>query len=288
MLISQILNYFDCKNSEDKGMGLKPCKFDGKTPRTLILPVKGTKIPASTEFDLEYLQGLQQQNKVRVLQGVTDFTDSTPANDRTTRATTGDMSVSLKHPYLYDITFDNGINFYQAVALLSGNDEYDLIRVDDAGNLLGARDKDGSFRGLDMGMVDPGPYKSGNETSFVLTVQVSRQDFDRNAAGINAENLDFYAKRDLDDYNDVILTIDPLSVGGTTISWSGFLVDGTHSLEGTTASNYLLTKTVAGVTTTVAMTVYAYNADTKKNSATIPAAVAGVLFKGKEASVIVA
>ena len=277
MTILEILNYIGCSLSTLLGTGLKACGFNLKTPRTIYLFTKGLKVSPSTEFDLDYIQSQQQQEDIIILQGVVDFVDNTPDNDRVTRAATGEMRTTLKHPYLWTFTFDNGINFHKALVLLSGNDRYDIGFSDDTGNFLGAKDKDGSFRGLDMGMLDTGKYVAGNENSQSITIQIDRNDFDTNAAWIDAESLTFNPKRDLDGWNDVNITLNPLAVGATTITWKAFLVDGSHPFSGTVVGNYLLQKTVSGVTTTVAMTgPITYDTNTQNFSATIPAAVAGI------------
>jgi len=310
MTVAEILNVFSCGLNDLLGAGLKACKFDLKSPATLYRLKKGIKYAPGTEINLEFINEQIQIGNIRVLQGVVDFADATPDNERITRASTGKMRTSLKHPYLLTFTFDNGIAWFKAVNGMDGNENADYWIADDAGNLLVSTDRQGNLCGLNGIMFETGKYLIGNENSQTVTIQIDRQSFDKFVSGIDAENLDFTSSTDVDDFNEVVLTIDPLVVGATTISFSAKLIDGTHNLEGLTDTDLLLRKTVANVVTTVPITGLVYNATTEKYTGTIASAVAGIygiqtidttttpdsniiivtgaLYRGKEATGIVA
>ena len=262
MTIGQILNLLACGLSQILGTGLAFCKFNFKQPKTIALVKKGYKFAPGDDFTLAAIQVLQQQGKAIILQGVTDFVDGTPDNDRRTFAATGKMTTTLKHPYMWTFTFDNGIQFYKALVALESNEQYDIILFDVAGNALLAKDSQGNGRGLDLGLLDTGKYVIGNENSQTITVQVDRYSFDSQVAWIEAKNLDFIPGQDLDGYNDVAIVIVAPTNGATTINFSVHVGDGSIEgtpklvpLEGLVTADLLLQKTVAGVTTTVSKTL---------------------------------
>jgi hypothetical protein len=217
-LFSTIINKVSCGLAELLGTGLKFCKFDFRTPSVIALVQKGLKILPGDDFNLAYVQALQQQGKATILKGVVDFADNTPDNDRGTRAATGKMFTTLKHPYMWTFTFDNGLNFYKAITKLDSNEQYDIILFDTKGDVLMSMDAQGNGRGLDLGLLDTGKYVIGNENSQTITVQVDRQNFDNTVSWITNENLDFNAGQDLDGYNDVELAmVAPANLATTVV-----------------------------------------------------------------------
>lgn len=202
-----------CGAAELLGTGLKFCSFNLKQPKVLVLLQKGYKFDDAAIFNLALIQGLQQEGKAIVLAGIVDFTDGTPDNDRITRASTGKMRTSLKHPYMWTFTFDNGIYFYKALVALESNERYDIIVFDVEGNALLSLNKQGKAGGLDLGMLDAGKYVIGNENSQSITVQVDRTNFDTTVAWIEGKAMDFIANDDLDGYNDVEIELTAPSAG---------------------------------------------------------------------------
>jgi len=261
MTIAQILNLLSCGLGQLMGTGLKFCKFNFKQPAVLVFLQKGTKFAPGDEFDLAAMQLLQQKGVATILKGVVDFANGTPENDRRTFASTGKMTDTLLHPYMWTFTFDNGLSFFKASTLLASNEAYDFMMFDVAGNLLLAKDKaTGGARGLDLGLLSTGAYVIGNENSSSITVQVDRFDFDQNVAWITSENLGYTANQDLDGYNNIDIVIPAAPVdGATTINFSVLVGDSPKkvALEGLAATDFLLQKTVGGVTTTVTKTMAA-------------------------------
>lgn len=204
---SEIINKVNCGAAELLGTGNKFCKFDLRTPSVIVLLEKGLKVLPSDTFDLSYIQDLQQKGRAIVLKGIVDFTDNTPDNDYGTRAATGEMYTTLKHPYQWMFTFDNGLYFHKALATLESNSQYDIVLFDIKGDALMAVDGAGNGVGLDLGILSTGKYVIGNENAQTIMVQVDRVSFDADAAWITQENLGFRASRDLDGYNDVTLAI---------------------------------------------------------------------------------
>lgn len=217
---SQIINKVNCGAGELLGTGNKFCKFDLRTPSVILLLEKGYKIAPSDVLDLTYIQELQQKGKGIVLKGIVDFADNTPDNDYGTRAATGKMYTTLKHPYQWMFTFDNGLYFHKALAALESNEQYDIVLFDEKGDALLAKDGQGNGVGLDLGILSTGKYVIGNENAQSIMVQVDRVSFDADAAWITQENLGFRANRDLDGYNDVTITIAAPADTDTTINFT--------------------------------------------------------------------
>jgi len=217
---SEIIKKVSCGASELMGTGTKFCKFDLKTPSVIALVEKGLKIPAATDFNLAYVKELQQKGQAIILKGIIDFTDNTPDNDYGTRAATGKMYTTLKHPYQWMFTFDNGLNFHKALTKLDSNEQYDIILFDIKGDALLAVDGSGNGVGLDLGLLASGKYVIGNENAQTIMVQVDRVSFDSDAAWISNENLDFRADRDLDGYNDVTVAMTAPANLATTVTFT--------------------------------------------------------------------
>ena len=201
--ISQIVNNLSCGANALMGTGTKFCPQDIKNPTLVVFVEKGTKIAPADDFNLAYMQELQQTGKAIVLSNVVSFTDNTGENETGTRESTGIKYGTMLLPYDLTFVFDNGIHFYKALAKLEGSKNYDIFIFDVKNDMFGALDRQGNFKGLDCQYVGIGNYKIGKENSQSLMVQVSRSQFDNDVAGIANENLDFTAEQDLDGYNDI-------------------------------------------------------------------------------------
>jgi hypothetical protein len=217
-LISQIVNNLSCGANELMGTGTKFCPQDIENPTVVVFAEKGTKIAPADDFNLAYLQDLQQKGQVIILNGVVSFTDNTAENETGTRESTGIKYGTMLPPYDFTFVFDNGIHFYKALAKLEGSKNYDMFIFDVKNDMFGALDRQGNFRGLDCQYVGVGSYKIGKENAQNLMVQLSRSDFDNNVAWIANENLDFTAEQDLDGYNDIDITLTAPANADTALS----------------------------------------------------------------------
>lgn len=219
-LISAILNKVSCGLSELLGTGQKFCKFDFRTPTTIVLLQKGYKIPPETDFNLEYIQELAQKGIAIIIDGVKGFTNNTPENTFGTYEATGEQYLTLKSPYMWQFTFNSGLYYYKALAKLESNGQYDILLFDTKGDMIGAMDNQGNLRGLDLGLFSVGAYIIGNDNTETVTVQVNRANFDNQVAWITNENLDFTASQDLDGYNDTTITLVAPADAATTVLFS--------------------------------------------------------------------
>ena len=205
--ISQIVNNLSCGANAQMGTGTKFCPQDIENPTVVVFAEKGTKIAPATDFNLAYFQEMQQKGKLIVLNGVVSFTDNTSENEVGTRESTGIKYGTMLPPYDFTFTFDNGLQYYKALAKLEGSKNYDMFLFDVKNDMFGALDRQGNFRGLDCQYIGVGSYKIGKENAQNLMVQLSRSDFDNSVAWIANENLDFTAEQDLDGYNDIDISL---------------------------------------------------------------------------------
>jgi len=247
-ILSLIMNLVACTLSNLLGTGLKACTFDFRTPSVVILLEKGYKILAGDIPNLAYFKILQQKGKCIILNGVVDFKDDTPADDLGKRASTGKEYLTLKHPYKWTFTFNNGLYFYKAMCALESNNRYDVILLDSKGDMLLSQDKQGNGRGLDLGILNNGKYMIGNDNENSMTVQIDRLDFDQNVSWIKAENLDF-SPSDIDGINDINIQIDA-TAPGTSLVFTPKLSDMNHLLEGLVVTNLRVKKNGATITPT--------------------------------------
>jgi len=218
-LISEIVNNLSCGANETLGTGTKFCPQDIENPTVVIFAEKGTKIAPADDFNLAYLQDLQQKGQVIILNGVVSFTDNTAENEVGTRESTGIKYGTMLPPYDFTFVFDNGIHFYKALTKLEGSKNYDMFVFDVKNDMFGALDRQGNFRGLDCQYIGVGSYKIGKENAQNLMVQLSRTDFDNNVGFIANENLDFTAEQDLDGYNDIDITLTAPANLATTLAF---------------------------------------------------------------------
>ena len=205
--ISQIVNNLSCGANTQMGTGTKFCPQDIENPTVVVFAEKGTKIAPATDFNLAYFQKMQQKGQLIVLNGVVSFTDNTSENEVGTRESTGIKYGTMLPPYDFTFTFDNGLQYYKALAKLEGSKNYDIFLFDVKNDMFGALDRQGNFRGLDCQYIGVGSYKIGKENAQNLMVQLSRSDFDNSVAWIANENLDFTAEQDLDGYNDIDISL---------------------------------------------------------------------------------
>jgi len=217
--ISTIVNNLSCGANAQMGTGTKFCPQDIENPTVVVFAEKGTKIAPEIDFNLAYFQEMQQKGQLIVLNGVVSFTDNTAENEVGTRESTGIKYGTMLPPYDFTFVFDNGIQFYKALAKLEGSKNYDIFIFDVKNDMFGALDRQGNFRGLDCQYIGVGGYKIGKENSQSLMVQVSRADFDNSVAWISNENLDFTAEQDLDGYNDIDIALTAPANLATTLDF---------------------------------------------------------------------
>ena len=299
MSLETQINTINCGANGVLGTGLAGCRIDRKRVTALGLVQKGFVF--AEEITKAYMQSLQVDGTLIMLQGVVSFEDSTADDNIITRAGSGIKVVAGKNPYEHTVTFDNGVNFHKALTSLSGYGNYDLVLFDVDNSMFFTVTKSGSPKGFTMGMFENGKYIGANGTDAssqsILLQLIDRAEIDERMSWINASELDF-SPSELTGVNEVLVTPNPI-VAGTSIVVSAFLLDKTHPVEGLLFGNFAVTKNGAANNPTVAV----YSSTTKKYTLTVGAMVAtdvievslngiiltlaDVLYKSNTASVIV-
>lgn len=300
MSLETQINTINCGANGVLGTGLAGCRIDRKRVTALGLVQKGFVF--AEEITKAYMQSLQVDGTLIMLQGVVSFEDSTADDNIITRAGSGIKVVAGKNPYEHTVTFDNGVNFHKALTSLSGYGNYDLVLFDVDNSMFFTATKSGSPKGFTLGMFENGKYMGANGTDAssqsILLQLIDRAEIDERMSWIESNELDF-SYGELTGVNEVIITPNPI-VAGTSIVVSAFLLDKTHPVEGLLFGDFAVTKNGVANNPTVAV----YNTTTKKYTLTVGAMVAtdivevslngivltlaDVLYKSNTASVIVA
>jgi len=240
-LINAILNRVNCNASGEGGLGTAFCPIDAKMFVTLIRMPLGFKIAPDVDFNLEYVQEQQQRGIFDVIPNIINMTDNTPENAFSTQEGSGIQALTLKSPYLWNFSFNGGLYNFKSLVTRESGGGYAYMAIDQAGNLFGAEDKQGNFKGLKAHLFSVAPYKAGNDNTHMVMLQTDRADFDKNVAWITAENLDFSGE-DLTGWNDINLTL-TAPVAGSSITFTVFAKSANKpvALEGLEPSNFLAT-----------------------------------------------
>jgi hypothetical protein len=300
MSLQTQINTVNCEGNGILGTGLAGCRIDRKRVTALGLLQKGFKF--AQEIDKDYMQQLQQEGKLIMLQGVISFADNTADDNIITREGSGIKVVAGKNPYEYVATFDNGINFHKALTALSSYQSYDLILFDVDNSMFFTVTKSGEPKGFTLGMFENGKYMGANGTdaaSQTVSFQlVDRAEIDERMSWITSDQLEF-SYDELQGVNEVLVEVSPIVAASTTIVVSAFLLDKTHPVEGLLVGDFAVTKNG----TTLVPSLVAYNIGTKKYTLTVTAlatndivtvsldgivkTLAGVLYKSNTANVVV-
>ncbi len=300
MSLQTQINTVNCEGNGVLGTGLAGCRIDRKRVTALGLLARGTKF--MQEIDKDYMQQLQQEGKLIMLQGVISFADNTADDNIITREGSGIKVVAGKNPYEFVGTFDNGINFDKALQSLSSYQAYDLILFDVDNSMFFTVTKSGEPKGFTLGMFEKGKYIGANGTdaaSQTVSFQlIDRAEIDERMSWITSDQLDF-SYDELQGVNEVLAQVNPIAAAATTIVVSAFLLDKTHPVEGLLVGDFAVTKNGTALVPSLAV----YNIGTKKYTLTVTAlatndivtvsldgivkTVAGVLYKSNTANVVV-
>lgn len=271
-LIDQ-LNVVACTEGELLGTGLEGCSFDWDRVETIELTPRGYAYTA--EQNLVNVQEAQQKGDAIILQGIKSFALVPVDPNVNTADGSGYKTVTGELPYEYDVMFDNnGVNYWKALRNLNSKDRYNVAFYDVEGNKIFTQSKAGVVKGFSVKMLFVGQYKGkeGNNPAEVkMQIQLADTNEMERQTWISGDELDFSAKSDLEGVNDVNITVSPLSIGGTALTFSPLLLDRTHMVEGLILSNFIVKRN--GVV--VVATAIASNVLDKTYTLTIPTASAG-------------
>jgi hypothetical protein len=256
MDIVNIANKIACGGTDTANTGKLGCLSLFGTPTNALLLRKGTKIPATTTFNVAYLTPLIQQGTIVPLIGASSFEDVSSEDAYSTNAS-GVKRLNLKGLPEYKLMFEEGHEFYRQMNKLQSFKGWDLIIGDEAGNWILSTNADGSFGGFTAGHITPELTKrkvqgGDSEMKSLLIQFTNRLQWDVNYAVLNAGQLDFYAE-DVPTVNGVDLdfTVAP-SNSDTTLSVTALLnSDHDTKVIGLLAGNFILKVNGATVVPTV-------------------------------------
>jgi len=214
-LINQILNRINCGAGNTGGL-TNPCPIDIKQIVAGIRIPDTFKVGAEVDFNLEYVIEQFQMGVFDIVPNIINMANNTPENSFSTQDSTGVQALTLKSPYLWNFMFNKGLYNFKSLTTRESNSGYAWMWVDVAGNIFGASDKQGNFRGLKTHLFSVGAYVPGNDNTHMATVQTDRYDFDQNVAWITAENIDFDGN-DLQSWADATITLVNPTDGATSI-----------------------------------------------------------------------
>jgi hypothetical protein len=311
-MLSDIILNVGADTTGTIGTGLNHNKKDINQVKTLLLWEKGTIFDDSQSLNKAYVQGMQQQEKCIVLQGVVEFTDNTADPNIGTRTGSGIKRKLSDNPNEYTIKFDNALNFYKALTYLEGFNQWDLSFLDSKGDHFFTQTKAGDCKGFSLGMFANGKYVVSNGADFneqSITIQlINPEQVRKRITWVDSDNLD-YSYEDLDGWNDIVVTMTSPADAATTIDFTvfsapdntGIAIQGlTDAMLSYTVNGSETSKTLAAVspghyTLTVAAvsTGQALKLKTNTLSGGTPANcdvinASGVLYKSNESSTVVA
>ena len=271
-LIDQ-LNVVACTEGGLLGTGLEGCSFDWDRVETIELTPRGYAYTA--EQNLANVQEAQQKGDAIILQGIKSFALVPVDPNINTAESSGYKTVMGELPYEYDVMFDNnGVNYWKALRNLNSKDRYNVAFYDVEGNKIFTQSKAGVVKGFSVKMLFVGQYKGkegGNPAEVKMQIQLADTNEMERQTWISGDTLDFSAKSDLEGVNDVTITVSPLAVAGTSLTFSPLLLDKTHFVDGLVQTNFIVKRNGVVVTASA----IASNALAKTYTLTIPSATAG-------------
>lgn len=303
--LQDIKNLVECGAGASLGTGTRGCRpFFSKAVSAWLLP-QGTLLDDDEELNLAYVQQLQAEGKLIVLNGIRNFTDNTP-DDVTEELEDGTLTYIRGGKYQLSMDFINGMYFHKALHSLSSFGAYDVIFVDRVGSILGTKDNaTGQLKGFTVGMMQGNKLTWGTDTTAqregIMMQLLNRLELDRNYVFIDNKSLGDFDATSVEGVNQVDLsfTAAPADSGTsvtvkavraqdgepvTGLAFGDFLmtVDGVTSnptaddSEATGAGIYVLTVPALATNEDIVLRLY----DNSNNRAVI--SLASVLYKSNE------
>lgn len=292
-----LINAVDC-NKVDLNLGITDCELRLGEFKSFILTPKSWSVAVEDleTMDLEYVVGLVQAGTWQPVLNSVEFTNNTP--EPTTKEYTGGVTSVIRNgkpQYMFE--FDNGIGFHKAAYSKNSFQRYNVLLVDESGNLVGATSGDGTrFTGLSASMVNTRTYvpKTGDETPktliefqldneaqfnqrmAIITVAQSGVDINTDVNAIVGVTITGTAEAgdpiniQVNGVNNSILGVEALTVSNFRVTnvTSGATVALTSVTEGATEGSYLLTPTTP-TTAGQVLKVELYDAEASVNVALI-------------------
>tara|TARA_R110000782_G_scaffold69816_1_gene140409 strand:- start:1 stop:909 length:909 start_codon:yes stop_codon:yes gene_type:complete len=300
MALNSIVNTIVCGGNGYLGTGLANCKFDfdNMSGGGVGLLKVGTDI--SLAASMADFRALQVAGSFLPIQGIFNVEDQ-GSEDQFETSESGLEALSTKGLFKYKVDFTNGHMYHKVLASLEGNNRWEVIMWDAAGNLDLRETSTGELRGYSTSHVTVGKptNKSGGTTAKQsLIFQLSnRAQKDKQLSYINADQLeaDGIALLELEGVNELEISLNPVVVGATSITgtlrspFDNTLTETTLAVGDFTFTGVVPTAAVVSELGILTLTVPAVTLDT-----VITASITGVfenasnqLFKSNIGKVIV-
>ena len=209
-----------CGAAQVLGTGTAGCKAFFKRVVAVWLMPAGFVFDEAQDFDLTYIQLLQAQGNLIVLNGIQTFTDNTP--DDVTEELEGGTKVYIRGAlYEFAMQFINGLYFHSALHALSGYSDYDAILVDRDANILGTASASGALKGFTLGMLQASKLQFGDDTTQqregIMAQLTNRRQLDRNYYFIDNANISPFDPTLVEGINQSQVSASPPSGAATTL-----------------------------------------------------------------------
>ena len=275
MALNNVINSVSCGSSVDVCTGLKACGMDMKRIVTLEITPKGYNY-LSGSTTLAGILEEQQKEKIIILPGVLTYTDNSADPTIVTRDGSGQKIIVGEIAQEFQVTFDNGINFWKELRKLNSQGLYNLALYDVDGTKFFTQKKNGDVQGFGLNMLFTKNYKGSDGTvaseEMMMFQYKSVSDSD-NIAWVAGADLDFDST-DLTGINCVDFEILPVLSGATSLTFAALLSDKTSYFEGLTIPNIKVTKNGGAIVPSA----ISGDAATKTYTITIPAVVGGDVY----------
>lgn len=243
--LGEILNLVNCGAGNVLGTGLKGCKPFFKKATSIWLTTQGFKFDSSQTLNEEYIQTLQSQGKLIVLNGIRTFTDNTP-DDTIDELEDGTKQIARLGLYEFSLQFMNGMYFDTAINSLNSYGNYDVTFIDREGSILGTKHLDGSLKGFTLGMFQKTKFSwatdSQAEREGIMFQMLERTEFDDDKVYIQNKQLDFNPNK-VGGVNELVVDFAAVPVNlDTTVSVKVVNKMDNKPFSGLVFGNFLLKK----------------------------------------------
>lgn len=242
--LSEIKNLVECGAGASLGTGTRGCKpFFAKVSSAWILP-QGTLLADNQELNLTYVQTLQTQGNLIVLNGIRNFVDNTP-DDVTEELEDGTLAYIRGGKYQFSMDFINGLHFHAALHSLSSYGAYDIMLVDRNGNILGTKDAStGQLKGFTVGMMQGNKLTWGTDSTqqreSIMMQLLNRNELDRDYVFIDNTNLGEFDATAVEGVNQVALSFSVAPTAGTSITVKAVRAQDGEPITGLAFGDFLL------------------------------------------------
>ncbi len=253
-LVKELLNLGSCGAGAAIGLNVsKGCIHILRASQTIGLMLPGTYLDPEREFNLEYVQELQEEGKVSLLTQVRTFEEN-GSDDAVETLEDDTQFVTNEGKYKFLCTYTKGLFFNKGLHSLKGFGNYSTFFIDKEGNIFMTERLGGGAKGFTTGMIQPAklqfPSNTVGQKEGLMFQLLERFEVDSNYVFIDSKTLDF-DPRQLEDSTEVSLSyVNDPSNADTTITFKAVLAqDNKTPLEGLESND--LEFTVDGVSQSI-------------------------------------